>query len=171
MGIQTRTRSGPNRRKKPSIIHNIHGGVQAGIVSGALLIVLFVINSIAVSAAGPTGGASLICYPVQLLGFLFNGLLAGWRENVRWKVWRNFGFPHRNEPNYLATGALAGLVLAPIAAIVYVVVTAAVVSLVPPAISLIGPSVLALIAVDTIAATGLGLIGGFIYDRVFASHN
>lgn len=160
-------RTGSSRRtarpKKPTLVP---GWLWGGLITGAVLIALMAVNSVAFGLASITGGASLICYPVQLIAYLLNGFLSGSFEQRRYTNNKRLN-PRTPKPNYLVVGALGGLVVTIIAAIVYVVVTTASVSLVPPAAALIGSTLPILIGLDAIAAMGLGAIGGFFYGRYF----
>lgn len=151
------------RPRKPMLVP---GWLWGGLITGAILIVLMAINSVAFGLSSVTGGASLICYPIQLMAYLVNGLISGSFEQKRYRnnVILN---PRLPKPNYLVVGALGGLVVTIIAAVVYVIVTTASVALVPPAAGLIGSTLPILIGIDAIAAIGLGAIGGFFYGRYF----
>lgn len=149
--------------KKPTIVS---GWVWGGLITGAILIVLMAINSVAFGLSSVTGGASLICYPIQLLAYLLNGFISGSFEQKRFANNKRLN-PLTPKPNYLIVGAMGGLVVTIIAAVVYVIVTTASVALVPPAAGLIGSTLPILIGIDAIAAIGLGAIGGFFYGRYF----
>lgn len=143
------------------------GWLWAGLVMGAVMIVLFVSNTVGAAAAGFSGGISLVCYPVQLLAYLITGIVAGkWEEDRFVKTKR--ARPMTQPPNYLVAGGLAGLVIAVIAAMVYLVTTTTLVFLMPPAVALFGTAIIVLIGIDVIAAVGLGIIGGLIYSRILA---
>ena len=53
--------------KKPTLVP---GWVWGGLITGAILIVLMAVNSVAFGLSSLTGGASLICYPIQLMVIL-----------------------------------------------------------------------------------------------------
>lgn len=149
--------------KKPTLVP---GWVWGGLITGAILIVLMAVNSVAFGLSSLTGGASLICYPIQLMVYLINGLISGSFEQKRYLNNKRLN-PLTPKPNYLVVGALGGLIVTIIAAIVYVIVSTASVSLIPPAATLIGSTLPILIGIDAIAAIGLGAIGGFFYGRYF----
>jgi hypothetical protein len=143
------------------------------------MLVLFIMNGIAFSVSTSTGyGPVLLCYTVQLLFYAVNGMLAGWQaDETRAVQTRRVGFRGEvvrlNLANYVANGALAGLVLAVMATISYLVTDMALTAIVPGMeilvlIGLSGPSWIFMI-VDGLAAIGIGAIGGIIYERVFAA--
>lgn len=152
--------------RKPRSAPVVPGWVWSGLIMGALLVVLFVINTLAFGAATITGGTALVCYPVQLLAYLFNGLLSCQLDSGRQKILRQLN-PRRPAPNYMIIGALGGLVLSLIAAGAYVLTSRAAVALAPPVGAIFGSSLILMIAIDAVAAIGLGLLGGLIYNQYF----
>jgi len=154
----------PHKSSPPSMVP---GWGMAGVICGALLIAVFVANTIGNNSDTSEDGLSLICFPLQLLVYFFNGWLAGRLENDRYVKKRRLN-PLTPRPNYLIIGAAAGLVMALIAAIVYLCVDAAVISLAPAGKVLLGSSVVGLIIIDAVAAIGLGSLGGMIYSRLFS---
>jgi hypothetical protein len=149
--------------------------VRAALISFGILAVIFVANGLAVTVFAATGfSASLICYPVQLLAYVLNGILAGWQADLTRSVYlRQVGHRgervRRNLPEFIKEGALAGLLLAILAAVMYFASTAVVSSLVPliALVGFIAPWLL--VVVDLVVSTGLGALGGLLYDRLFSA--
>ena len=108
---------------------------------------------------------SLVCYPIQLLAFLGNGILAASFEKGAYAIKRRLN-PQTRRPSYMAVGAGAGVVVMVIIAIVYGIVATQMGSLLPPGLDLFGTSPWTLIAIDSIAAIGLGLAGGLVGDKL-----
>lgn len=152
------------RREKPPLLP---GWSWAGVIMGAALIILFVINTLSFDFADAGQGASMICYSGQLFAYLFTGILAGKLEQDNYRKRKRIN-PLAPPPNYFIVGALAAVVVVLFAAIVYVAVNAAVVDLVPAGTLVLGESIPVLLVVDAVAAIGLGVVGGLIYKRVFA---
>jgi hypothetical protein len=139
--------------------------------------VVFVANGLAVSvfvASGFTFSPAMICYPVQLVAYILNGMLAGWQADLtRSHQIRQVGHRgervQRNLPEYLMHGALAGLILAILAALMYFA-SNIVISTFVPLVALVGMTApWLLIVVDLVAGTGLGMLGGIVYDRWFSA--
>jgi len=135
------------------------------------LAVIFVGNGLAVSVFATTGFApAMICYPVQLLAYLLNGILAGWQADLtRMKQLRGVGHGgervQRNLPNFIAQGALAGLVLGLFAGLMYFAGNAIVAYFIP-LVALVGfTAPWLLVVVDLVSGIGLGMLGGIIYDN------
>ncbi len=168
-----------SQRRPPGLWHDIPPWIRGAIISYVFLLVVFFVNGIGIVIFSGTGFApALICYPVQLIFYAINGMLAGWQaDETRAVQLRTVGFRGEkvrlNLANYVGTGALAGLVLAILATISYFLLETAVIALVP------GLQILALISVssglwlfilvDTMAAIAFGMLGGVIYERMFAA--
>jgi len=114
----------------------------------------------------------------KLIDTAINGMLAGWQaDETRAVQTRRVGFRGEvvrlNLANYVSTGALAGLVLAIAGSIIYFLAQQALAAIMPvleilALVGFMGP-IWIFIIVDTLAATGIGALGGVIYDRVFAA--
>lgn len=163
--------------RPPGLWDGIPAGVRAPIISFGLLAVLFVANGLAVTvfaASAFTFSPAMICYPVQLIAYAINGMIAGWQADItRAKYLRHVGHKgeqvQRNLPEYLLQGALAGFILAVLAALIYLA-SNAVVSTFVPLVALVGFSApWLLIIVDVVASTGLGMLGAIIYDRLLSA--
>jgi hypothetical protein len=159
--------------------HSIPPWIRGAFISFALMLVLFIVNGIGLSIFSGTGFApALICYSEQLVFYAINGMLAGWQaDETRALQVRRVG--HRGEKvrlnlaNYLGIGALAGLVLALLAAIAYLITDWALAFIMPgmqilTLIGMAGPFWM-IIVVDILAAMSVGAIGGIIYERMFAA--
>lgn len=166
-------------RRPPGLWHSIPPWIRGAFISYALMLVLFIVNGVAVSIFAGSGFAPvLICYSVQLIFYAINGMLTGWQaDETRATQVRRVGFRGEtvrlNLANYVANGALAGLVLALLAAISYLVTDWALAALVPgmqvlTLIGMAGPFWM-IIIVDVLAAVSVGAIGGILYDRMFAA--
>jgi hypothetical protein len=136
----------------------IPGWIKAGLITGSLLVVVVVMNSL-------VSGVSLICYPVLLSAFLVNGILATFFEKGAYQIKKRLN-PQTQRPSYLAVGAGAGIVVTLIVAVVYGLAASQMGSMLPPGLDLFGASPWTLIAIDSIAAIGLGLVGGLIGDQL-----
>jgi hypothetical protein len=140
---------------------------------------LFFINGVGAAIFSGSGFApALICYPIQLIFYAINGMLAGWQaDETRAVQTRRVGFRGEvvrlNLANYVSNGALAGLVLAILGAITYFLAQQALAAIIPVLqilclVGVAGPLWL-FIVVDTLAAVAAGMLGGAIYDRMFAA--
>ena len=161
-------------RRPPGPWHSIHPGIRAAIISFAVLAFVFVGNALAAGVFAYTGwSTALVCYPIQLLAYIANGLLGGWQaDETRRALVPTVGPPgarvRRNVPNYIAIGAIAGLVLAVLAALVYFLTTSLAVELIP-GLALFGfATPWAFVVVDGVLSIGLGALGGIIWDRLFS---
>ncbi len=132
--------------------------IKAGSITGSLLVVIVVMNSL-------ISDFSLVCYPVLLLAFLGNGILATFFEKSAYQIKKRLN-PQTHRPSYLAVGAGAGIVVTLIAAVVYGLAASQMASMLPPGLDLFGTSLWTLIAIDGIAAIGLGAVGGLIGDQL-----
>lgn len=167
-----------SRRRPPGLWDAIPPWIRAPLISFGMLAVLFVANGLAVNifvVSGFTFSPAMICYPVQLSAYVVNGMIAGWQADVtRSKHLRRVGHRgerrvQRNLPEYMKHGALAGLVLAVLAAVIYLASNAVLTTFVP-LVGLVGLSApWLLIVVDLVASTGLGMIGGIIFDRLLSA--
>ena len=154
-----RQSSKQQRRQALRRVPIIPGWIRAGLITGALLIVIIVANSLA-------GELSPVCYAIQFIAFLGNGLLAAYFEQDTFRKKRQFN-PRTYKPSYMAVGAGAGFIVSIIASIIYLIVWSQLGALLPPGLDLLVSSPLALIAIDSIAAIGLGMIGGPIGGQIF----
>jgi hypothetical protein len=152
----------------------IPAGIRAGIIFAPILFLLFLINSVGIGLFSSTGiTAGMVCYPIQILAYAANGFLAGSQaRSTHNKATRMVGREHervRNRrPNYVAQGALAGVVLGIIAILVYFIVGAAANSLIPGLglfMSIGGASIALFLIVDFAVCVGAGIIGGMIYNH------
>ena len=159
--------------KPPGLWDSIPPWVRAPFISFGLLAILFVANGLAVTlfaASAFTFSPAMICYPVQLLAYILNGILAGYQADItRSKQLRGVGHIGErvrvNLPNYIVNGALAGLVLAILASLIYLASNAVLTTFVP-IVAVVGLSApWLLIIVDIVAGIGLGMVGAWIYDR------
>jgi len=171
--MSNQSRSRRRRVRPPGLWHSIPPWIRAPIITFGLLAVVFVANGLAVTifaATAFTFSPAMICYPVQLLAYIVNGILAGWQADLtRFRHLRQVGHRgervQRNLPEYLTHGALAGVLLALLAALMYLASNAVVATFVP-LVALVGLTApWLLIIVDLVAATGLGMLGAVIYDR------
>lgn len=158
-------------------------GIRAALISTPILLILFLINSVGITLFSATEiWGLLIFYPVQVFGYLLNGVIAGIQaRSSHLKSTRRVGHRHevvqKTHPNYMAQGTLAGVVLAVIALLIYVVANSTAGMLIPYldiVLTIIewvvgGPAPVALLLIaDVIICIGAGTVGGLIYDRVFS---
>ena len=173
------TSSGRRQSRPPGFWHSIPAWIRGAFISFAMLLILFLINGIGSAIFTTTGFTpAMICYPIQLIFYAINGMLAGWQaDETRAVQTRRVGFRGErvrlNLANYVLNGVLAGLVLAALGALVYFLTQGALAVIIPGLeilffIDWSGPMWLFLI-VDTFAAITVGALGGLIYDRVFAA--
>ena len=136
--------------------------IKAGLITGALLIVIIVANSL-------VSGASLICYPIQFIAFLGNGLLAAFFEQGDFQRKKRISAQAKayHKPNYVAVGAGAGFVVSIIASIVYLIIWSQLNGLLLPGLDLLVDSPFSLMTIDSIAAIGLGMLGSLVGGRFF----
>ncbi len=148
-------------RKKDTQGSLVASWVKAGLITGALLIVIIVANSL-------VSEASLICYPIQFIAFLGNGVLAAYFEQGDFQKKKRISAQTKNyhKPNYMAVGAGAGFVVSIIATVVYLIIWSQLSGLLPPGLDLLVNSPLSLMAIDSIAAIGLGTLGGLVGGRI-----
>jgi len=161
-------------KRPPGLWHDIPAGVRAAIICIGPLIAIFIGNGLGAGIFALTGfSMAYICYPVQLLAYVVNGIIAGQQADATRRAYvRYTGKPGERVqislPNYIMHGALAGLCLTIFAAIVYFVGSSVLAELVPLA-DLIGFSTpWQFIVVDAVASISLGAVGGIIFDRMFA---
>jgi len=173
------TSSRRRQTRPPGFWHGIPPWIRGAFISFVMVLVLFFINGIGVAIFSGTGFTpALICYPLQVIFYAVNGMLTGWQaDETRAIQVRRVGFRGEtvrlNLANYVGNGALAGLVLAILAAITYFLAQQAIAQIIP------GLQILALIGVfgglwlfilvDTLVAIAFGMLGGVIYDRMFAA--
>ena len=125
--------------------------IKAGLITGALLIVIIIANSL-------ISEVSLVCYPIQMFAFLANGMLAAFFEaDAQSRKLRAKMRP--SPPNYMAIGVGAGFIVSIIASIVYLIIWSQLGGLLPPGLDLLVNSPLPLIAIDSIAAISVTLMG------------
>ncbi|RLC91744.1 MAG: hypothetical protein DRI79_02085 [Chloroflexi bacterium] len=173
--MSSQSRSRRRRVRPPGMWHSIPPWVRAACISFGILAVIFVANGLGASIFAMTGFTiALICYPIQLLAYILNGILAGWQADLTRSVYlRQVGHRgervRRNLPEFIKEGALAGLLLAILAAVMYFAGTTAVSSLIP-LVTLVGfTAPWLLVVVDLVTGTGLGALGGIIYERLLSA--
>ena len=173
------TSSSRRSTRPPGMWHSIPPWIRGAAITFALVLVLFLINGIAATIFSGSGFApALICYPIQLVFYAINGMLAGWQaDETRAVQTRRVGFRGEvvrlNLANYVSNGALAGLVLAIAGAIIYFLAQQALAAIMPvleilALVGFMGP-IWIFIIVDILAATAIGALGGVIYDRIFSA--
>lgn len=174
------SRHSPRPTRPPGQWHSIPAGVRGAIVSFGLLLVGFFIYRISLSAFNGSGIVPpLIGYLIQLFVFyVLNGMLAGWQaDETRAAQTRKVGFRGEtvrlNLANYIGNGALAGIALAAFMLIAQLMARSTLEQF-DPGMQLLsqvsqGDSAGLFVLVDTLGAIAFGMIGGAIYDRVFAA--
>lgn len=158
----------PNRRPL-GLWHDIHPGVRSAFISFGIVLPLFVCNGLAASLFSSTSQTTaLIFYPIQMLFYFVNGMIAGWQADETRKADPS-GIRRRKIPNYMAIGAVAGFSLAILAALVYFLADQTASQLLP-GLQLTGllNTPWLYIAIDIIASVGLGMLGGVVYANRFA---
>jgi len=146
-------------------------GLRAVIISTPIVFGLFLLNSAGLlifTTTAITGG--LICYPIQILAYGLNGWIAGAQarssHNKATRVSGKQGEMVRQQhPNYIAQGALAGVVISLVGVVVYFLAGVAAASLLPGLLVFSAAPAVLFIVVDVAIAIGAGIIGGWIYSR------
>lgn len=161
---------GKTSRRPTPVWDVILPGVRGALISFGILLLLFACNGLGLALFSATNLlVALIFYPAQMLFYILNGIFAGGQaDSTRAKKTRQFD--QLNRPNYLLTGAVAGLTLAILAAIVYFVASNTATQILPGLqLTGWGDTPLLFLALDAFAAISLGMVGGLIYDRYFAA--
>ena len=172
-----------NKRRPLGPWDRTPAGIRAALISTPIMLILFLINSIGIALFSATEiWGLLVFYPIQVLGYLLNGLIAGAQaRSSHLKSGRQVGHSHevvrKTHPNYVALGFLAGILLSLVAVVVYVLANSASGMLIPYLdvilqiiAGLVGGSapVALLLVTDVIACIAAGTLGAFVYDRVLA---
>ncbi len=146
-------------------------GIRAALISTPIVFGLFLLNSAGLLIFTTTAiSGGLICYPVQILAYVLNGWIAGAQarsshNNATRTVGRRGETVRRQHPNYIAQGALAGVMISLVGIAVYFLAGVAAASLLPGLLVFAAAPAVLFIIVDVAVAIGSGIIGGWIYER------